>query len=551
MAVCGLLLAVAALAPVRAQSAGDVEAKPIAVLAISSYEELMQDADFLGGLLGMPQISQSVDAMLQGAQGLDKTKPMGLLVTQYGLPPTFAACLPVTDMNAFLEALKPFNVTSQASGEYTEISVFGQTLYAKNANGWTLVSIAPIMLETMPADPAAEFAKLTSEYDVAMQFNLQNVPAEVRQQWTDLIAMSAKAGVTKQDDESDEDFAKRQAQLDAQLEKQKQMINELDQVTIGTGVDRTGQRALMDFVYTSVAGSNFAKQLGAYKDTATNYAGFAQEGAAMTLAFAAKTTDMTPEELDEVADSLKAQAETAIAQESELKNEDSKELLKGVVGDFVEALRGTLHAGGIDGGAVLNLSPDALTLVAGGTVADPSKVADGLKKLQEVAKSEQLDMPEIQWDAQSHGDVKFHTMSAPVKNSDDDAKALFGENVDMAIGLGEKSLYFAMGKNWLDAVKKVIDDSAANQGKSIKPMEMTVTATPIVQTAAAHADEDDKPIFEMVNGSLQQAQGRDHARIVAEPIENGVRTRFEVEDGVLRAIGTAVMAKQMQAAQAN
>jgi hypothetical protein len=392
---------------------------------------------------------------------------------------------------------------------------------------------------------------LTSEYDVALRLNPQNVPAEVRQQWTDLIAMSAKAGVTKRDDESDEEFAERQTQLDAQLEKQKQMLNELDQITLGTGIDRTGQRALFDVVYAAVAGSDFAKQLGGYSDTTTNYAGFVQEGAAMTLAFAAKTTDMTPEELDEAADGLKAQAESAIADESELKNEASKELLKAAVGDFIEALRGTLHAGGIDGGAVLNLSPDALTLVAGGSVAEPSKVVDGLKKLQDVAKSEELDMPEIKWDAESHGDVKFHTMSAPAGDGDEAAKALFGETVDMAFGIGEKSVYFAMGKNWLEGVKKVIDDSAANQGKSIKPMEMTVTATPIVQTAAAHAKEGEKPIFEMVNGSLQQASGRDHARIVAEPIENGVRTRFEVEDGVLRAIGTAVMAKQMQAAQAN
>jgi hypothetical protein len=317
------------------------------------------------------------------------------------------------------------------------------------------------------------------------------------------------------------------------------------------GVDRTGQRALMDIVYTAVPGSELANQLGAYNETTTNYAGFVQEGAAATLAFAANTKSMKPEEMDEAADSLKLQAEQAIMEESELKNEESRETLKAAVGDFVEALRGTLHAGGLDGGAVLNLSPEALTVVAGGHVAEPSKVADGLKKLQEVAKSEGLDMPEIKWDADSYQDVKFHTMSAPADADDEAAQALFGETVEMAFGIGEKSVYFALGKNWLDGVKKVIDDSAASPGKSIKPMEMTVTATPIVQTAAAHAEEDEKAVFEMVNGSLQQSAGRDHARIVAEPIENGVRTRFEVEDGVLRAIGTAVMAKQMQAAQAN
>jgi hypothetical protein len=243
------------------------------------------------------------------------------------------------------------------------------------------------------------------------------------------------------------------------------------------------------------------------------------------------------------------QADQAIAEESELKTDEARDMVKAAVGDFIEALRGTLHSGGIDGGAVVNLSPDALTVVAGGAVAEPSKVADGLKKLEEVAKSEGLEMPPINWDAETYQDVKFHTMSAPADSGDEAAKALFGESVEMAFGIGEKSIYFALGKNWLDGVKKVIDDSAASPGKSIKPMEMTITATPIVQTAAAHGSDSDKALFQMVAGSLQQSAGRDHARIVAEPIENGVRTRFEVEDGVLRAIGTAVMAKQMQAAQ--
>ena len=45
-----------------------------------------------------------------------------------------------------------------------------------------------------------------------------------------------------------------------------------------------------------------------------------------------------------------------------------------------------------------------------------------------------------------------------------------------------------------------------------------------------------------------EAAGHDHVRVVAEGIPNGLRTRFEVEQGVLQAIGTAAMMGQMQAA---
>jgi hypothetical protein len=48
----------------------------------------------------------------------------------------------------------------------------------------------------------------------------------------------------------------------------------------------------------------------------------------------------------------------------------------------------------------------------------------------------------------------------------------------------------------------------------------------------------------------EQAQGRDHIRLVAQLLENGFRYRLEAEEGVLRAIGKTADAAQ-QAGAAN
>jgi hypothetical protein len=48
-----------------------------------------------------------------------------------------------------------------------------------------------------------------------------------------------------------------------------------------------------------------------------------------------------------------------------------------------------------------------------------------------------------------------------------------------------------------------------------------------------------------------QAKGRDHIRAVGKFLPNGIRYRFEVEDGVIRAIGAAAAQEQQQRAQAN
>jgi hypothetical protein len=76
-------------------------------------------------------------------------------------------------------------------------------------------------------------------------------------------------------------------------------------------------------------------------------------------------------------------------------------------------------------------------------------------------------------------------------------------------------------------------------------MELLVSVGQILETVSAFNDD---PVLAMVSQSLKtESTGRDHVRIVAQPVENGLRTRFELEEGVLRAVGSAVKASQQKA----
>jgi hypothetical protein len=76
MAACGLVLSFAATMPL-AVAQSDAEAKPLAEIVFSSYDELMKDVDFIGSLAGQPQASQMIDRTMQmfnqnkGLAGLD------------------------------------------------------------------------------------------------------------------------------------------------------------------------------------------------------------------------------------------------------------------------------------------------------------------------------------------------------------------------------------------------------------------------------------------------------------------------------------------------
>jgi len=460
--------------------------------------------------------------------------------------------LPVTDLKQLLAVLQNFGVTTEDGPNGTlQIGAQGQTLFAKEANGWATISMMPQMLEDIPANPGTLFGELTKDYDIGVRVHVQNIPEATKQFAIDQIRADMQQGMKQMENESDEQFSARQEMTKLQVEQIQQAAMDLDELTLGIAMDGQEQRALIDIVYTAVPGSKLAKQIALNSNPKTDYAGFFQPDAAMMMSFASQVSDSDIAQMEQMFAAAMKQVDAAIDEEADDASEEEKVILKSAVDDFMQALKSTLEAGKMDGGAVLNVSPSSLSFVAGGFVADPAKIESGVKKLLELDKAEgKQKLPEMNWNATSHRDVQFHTLNIPIEGNDEDeqnARKLFGETVDIAIGIGKESAYFSMGRNCLDVLKGVIDTSAASPQKSIAPMEMTFALSQIMETAAGFADGDERATIERISEMLSdEASGRDHVRIVVQPIPNGARTRIEAEEGVLRAIGLAALAEKMK-----
>ena len=183
-----------------------------------------------------------------------------------------------------------------------------------------------------------------------------------------------------------------------------------------------------------------------------------------------------------------------------------------------------------------------MILEAGGLVGDPSKVESGLKKLEALAEKDE-EFPGITWNAESHGEISFHTIDVPVPDAQ--AQQLVGDTMEIAVGTGGKSVFFALGKDAVASTKAIIDASKANAGKQVPPFELTASLGKILGTVAK---VDPNPVVTRVAEMLEsEAEGRDHIKIVEHIVDNGVKVRIELEEGVLRAIGTAVEESQRAA----
>jgi hypothetical protein len=333
----------------------------------------------------------------------------------------------------------------------------------------------------------------------------------------------------------------------------KRMINEIDYVKFGIAADPQGQRVYADFMYAFIAGSKLAKQIAAYGEPKTTFAGFLQPDAAATGMVAmqadpkviADDVAQMDAQISSAKDQIKAELEKKVGDEA------IREALQGAISDWLDALVETLKSGHLDGAAALHVSPNSLTFISGMHVADTAKVESGFKKLEAAAKN-QPDFPGIKWNAANHAGVAFHTITSPVPANEKAPREMLGEELDVAIGIGPDTAYLAIGKDNLAAVTKAIDASAANKGKSVSPIEFSLSLAPILEVAASQASESkQQAIVQKVADFLRnESQGRDHVRVVGQLLPNGLKYHFEAEEGVLKAIGKAAAAAQQQRLEA-
>ncbi len=570
--IAAAVLSIAILPTLRAQpgsgespvatSAPAGQLKVLAVVAGARYEKLIGDISFLGSLAGKPEAGQMVEGGLslftqgKGANAIDKSKPWGVIVQTDGAGFYPVGCLPIGKASDVLDVAKAYGAEIKDGENGTKEMVMPnhRSLFVKAQNDMVYISIAASSLSRLPANPQELLTRMVGDYDLSAAVSVKNIPEGYRQFAMQAMQAGLQQGMKQLPGESDEDYAQRQRMAEGQIAQMTRMINEIDSIKFGWAVDSKQQRTYLDFTYQFMPGSKMAQQVAAYGQPRTNFAGFFQPNAAATVVVATKSDPkLIAEDLAQF-EKMMQNSQQQLNKEIDKKVDDAeaREALKAAAADCFDAFEETVKEGQIDGGAALHLSPDSLTLVAGVHVKEPTKIESALKKLETAAKKSP-EFPGIKWNAANHAGVKFHTITVPVPQNQQAPRQMLGDEVNVAIGIGPESVYAAVGRDNIEAVGKAIDASAAAKEKAVPPFEFVLSLGPILEVAAAQAKEGrQKEILKSVADMLKnQAQGRDHVRAVGQVVPNGLRYRFEAEEGVLRAIGTAAAEAQKKRLQAN
>ncbi|MBN2475441.1 MAG: hypothetical protein JXB62_12590 [Pirellulales bacterium] len=543
-----LLLGAACWSPARADAAGDL--KPLAVASFAGYGELLDDLALVGKLADRPEVPQMFEAVLtlatqgHGLAGLDKERPWGAVILPADERPVGFAFLPITDLDQLHEVVKPHlrEVTDVGGEVYKLEGKRGdKPLYVKEQNGWLLASDNADVLSKAPDNPSALLEGLDGQYDVAVRLYVCNVPAEDREKLLAKLKRDAKKELERRSGESDEELAARKILAKAVLKAVSGAANELQQITLGWSLDNQDEVAGVELSVTALEGTSAAADLAGLTKAKTRFAGFCIPGAALSWSLAANYDLGGGEELGAVFKAIR----DAAFREIDLKHmPEEAAAVKQLADGLLQATRETLASGRADGAASVVLKPDALTVAVGKYVADAAALEETLGDFVEAVRRKHPDFVNnvLTIDAGEHKGVRFHTLSLPlpgqVKNRAQVVQ-LVGEKLDVVVGIGQQSFYWAAGKNAMATLKEAIDRSQSAAAETSLPMEISLALSPVAQFVAQAGPPREREKAQKAAELLETVDGKDHIRLTASPIERGVKYRLEAEQGVLKLIGAA------------
>jgi hypothetical protein len=526
-----------------AESQAQTAPKPAAVITLSSLDELIGDAKHVIAAIGMPGIDDQLNAMLDPfTAGIDRSKPIGAVVSLEGeLGFTLKAFVPVKNFSQMMTLVQAQLGPAQDAGNGIQQFNGPVNIFVKEQGGWAFISNSAEGLAKLPRDPLKLLGGLNESYDFAVRGNIQAIPALFRNMLISQMKAGVESSLEREPGESDEDYEARRKFVQNQVAQMDKIVNEVEEITIGWNYDQEGAGTYFDMALTPVKGSSLAKGFAIMSDLKSNFVGFHSADAAVRVNIATKTL---PEEAAQAKISIEGMRAQIFR---ELDRDDSlppKVLaaLKDVLSDVMDVGIETIEAGTVDGAMAVFLKDKSIQVGGGFHVVGGKKLAAAIKKAIRLAQEED-DFPQevqIRFDTEVYKGISFHTVTVPIPPQEE-ASRIFGGELQIALGTSDDSIYFGLAPNSISFLKGIIDKNASSGSKAVRPMELSLALLPVLEFASSF---DDNPVVNAMIRQLKTAPGKDHVvlSVTMEKESTSALYRFQLEEGVIKAIGAGVQA---------
>jgi hypothetical protein len=516
--------------------------KPALVVSLSGTEEQISDVMYAATAIGMGDQVQAFAGLVPVLlNGIDMKKPAGLYLQAAGGEPYSVAFIPVTNLQQIFKTHadrvgKPEDV---GDGVVRIQGGPGNDIYVKEANGFAFLSDKKENLGACPVDPLVLLGDLPKQYNIGIQVNVRDIPEELRKMAISTMEQAMQQGLENAPDSPDKEFS--QAMAPISMNQIRRIIEEVKTFTIGLNIDPVTKGIFLDGVLVPVEGTGLSRQVAGLKETTSNFAGLLMEGASVVALTSSQMAQEDIETNGQLIDLFQKRFEKEIEDDAGL-DAAARATAKELIGEVFAVLSDTVKAGKLDYGATLMLQDKNINFAGGVLVSDGKKLEASFAKLVELAKNEP-DFPEVKLSVGNHAGVTLHTVNAKV--DDFEAQQIFGDKLEITIGTGDKTIWVAFGKDGQMLMKKAMDDCAAKAQENVLPGQVNIYLKPIMKFAAA-MDGGNNSVLQKIATSFEAApKGDDEIRIFTTAVNpTTLRSRLQINEGVLRLIGEAIKASQ-------
>lgn len=554
MFCAALLVAVASTTMARAD-----DVKPVAVVSLSGYDNVMSDIALAGELSGQPHLGVVAEGLVvvatkgQGLEGLDKTRPWGVLIGTDGAHIGGCAFVPVSDLDKLMDVAKAWGgdrIQKHDDGTY-EIQTHHKPLFVQETHkGWAFIVDNREILGHVPENPAKFLAGLNQRYDVAVRVYVANVPQEHREKFRAMMEKRFEKMAERRAEKHGQGcHCPMNEEMAAHMRKQmKETADDIDHVTVGWRLDNDLKQGVLEMAVDAKKGTKTAEHFAKLGAMRTEFGGFTLPEAAISGRITSVCDAPPAEHLDKGVEKMREHIHAKI--EGKGKSEEEAKAAKEIVDTLLDVMKRTAASGRNDGAMAVALEDDALAMIAGRYVADGPKLESAVKMAVEQISKKHPECVEkiLQLDANRYRGVNLHVATIPITDKcprKEQAVEAVGENLTIVLGFGPKAVYLAAGRDAMRSLLYAIADSQESRRWTVPPMEFTMDLEEIVEFAedfgpcCANKDaEKFGAALKKANAALEKAQGRDDVRVVVSPTRQGMKMRMELDEGVLRVMSS-------------
>jgi hypothetical protein len=542
-------VALAQKKPGTAAKAQDVpDSGPLVVVSIASVERLLKQADVAFESAGRVELSETIGTALEGVndlKGLDRNKPLGLLVYLQGITPQVVAFAPVENLDDLLKTVELGPVTTKkVADDRIEIAGPQRTLIGKIQRGYVFISNSDEALDHEFGDPARFTGKLSAVYDLAASINLKSLPPLTRDLFLGYIRSQTEINLQRRDNEPEGAYRIRKADGMRNLEFIELLLSQGEELTLGWSVSQTERSAALEVIALATPESELASNFNQLNAVRSQFANLIKDTSKFPLvaSLSWKTDKSGQKFMKELFAGVEMELGKQLAKASNSSGTGAPATAdattEAALHDLLDVLRDTAQVGHFDFAAQFVGEPGTPFVLLGGLkVTNGDKLSNALADIVTRLKGN-AELAEAQTNAAEHKGVRLHRIQP--KRMGEAEERLYGTKPNFYFGAGGKAFWFAIGgDNALVELRKAIDivDKPVSDTAASVPFQFVMNFSKWMDIFGGGTGSSD--------GFASRARsafnkGGDTLRIDVKPLDNGLRLRVQLDEAFLRLLGQEI-----------